>query len=209
MKAWKKIAVLSLAVLALAGCTKSSVDIQESAQIEEGGDVDPAKLEDGDDDETLAREDNLLIEDSTEAEPLYDWNQVKDDADSVFSDTDLYPQAVRLEFTADESAMTIDLNWIVKSGTSSADAEEYASMLVKQFNDLVAVQSAELEDSSDSSFGTLWNSFALNVKVTDEGGKALVDKSYKAGDKIDLQNVAAETEAGPEIVEENVPKKEF
>ena len=80
--------------------------------------------------------------------------------------------------------------------------------MVKQFNDIVAVQSTELENSSDSSFGTLWNQFALNVKVGTEDGKWLVDKSYKAGGKIDLAMPEAESQDGPEDVAEDVPKKE-
>ena len=104
--------------------------------------------------------------------------------------------------------MTIDLSWVLKNGTSEEEAEEYAAMMVKQFNDIVAVQSTELENSSDSSFGTLWNQFALNVKVGTEDGKWLVDKSYKAGGKIDLAMPAAESQDGPEDVAEDVPKKE-
>ena len=59
--------------------------------------------------------------------------------------------------------MTIDLE---KPGIKVMEPlrkrqKEYAAMMVKQFNDIVAVQSTELENSSaHSSFGTLWNQFA-------------------------------------------------
>ena len=101
----------------------------------------------------------------TEPKSLYEWDQVKDETDTLFADADLYPQTVKMEFAADEASMTIDLSWVLKNGTSEEEAEEYAAMMVKQFNDIVAVQSTELENSSDSSFGTLWNQFALNVKA--------------------------------------------
>ena len=205
MKLLKRMAVLGLAVLALSGCTKSS----EESETVTGNEVDPAKQSAMDEiDETLAREDNILVEDETEPQSLYEWDQVKDETDTLFADADLYPQTVKMEFAADEASMTIDLSWVLKNGTSEEEAEEYAAMMVKQFNDIVAVQSTELENSSDSSFGTLWNQFALNVKVGTEDGKWLVDKSYKAGGKIDLAMPAAESQDGPEDVAEDVPKKE-
>ena len=171
--------------------------------------MDPAKQSAMDEvDETLAREDNILVEDETEPKSLYEWDQVKDETDTLFADADLYPQTVKMEFAADEASMTINLSWVLKNGTSEEEAEEYAAMMVKQFNDIVAVQSTELENSSDSSFGTLWNQFALNVKVGTEDGKWLVDKSYKAGGKIDLAMPEAESQDGPEDVAEDVPKKE-
>lgn len=207
MNLLKKMAVLSLVVLALGGCTKSST---EATVVEIGNEeVDPDKLMDGgEDDETLAREENYLVfDDETEDTSLYDWEQVKDQADSLFMDTDVFPQAVKMEFTADEDAMAVSLTWILKNGTSNEEAEEYATMLVRQFNDIVAVQSAELENAEGDSFGDLWNQFALSVKVGTEDGTWIVDKSYKAGEKIDLALFEA-TDAGPEDVSEDVPKKE-
>lgn len=204
MKLLKRMAVLTLVVLAIGGCTTSS-DVSETIT---GNEIDPAKESAMNaDDETLAREDNILIEEETEPKSLYEWDQVKDETDTLFFDTDMYPQTVKMEFTADEAAMTINLSWVLKNGTSEDEAMEYAAMMVKQFNDIVAVQSTELENSSDTSFGTLWNQFALNVKVGTEDGNWLIDKSYKAGAKIDLAMPEVETQDGPEDVAEDVPKK--
>ena len=142
MKLLKRMAVLGLAVLALSACTKSS----EESETVTGNEVDPAKQSAMDEvDETLAREDNILVEDETEPKSLYEWDQVKDETDTLFADADLYPQTVKMEFAADEASMTIDLSWVLKNGTSEEEAEEYAAMMVKQFNDIVAVQSTELE----------------------------------------------------------------
>ncbi|MCI8453602.1 MAG: hypothetical protein HFE84_03175 [Lachnospiraceae bacterium] len=57
MRVLKRMAVLAFAVLALSGCTKSSISDEPPAIMDEGpgaGDeeIDPAKFED-DDDETL------------------------------------------------------------------------------------------------------------------------------------------------------------
>lgn len=204
MKVLKRMAVLALVVLALGGCTKSSISTEAPVGEEE---IDPAKLADmEDEDETLAREDNILIDDETEEKSLYEWDQVKDEADELFSDADLFPQTVKMEFTADEDAMAINLKWVLKNGTAEDEAMEYAAIMVKRFNDIVAVQSLDLESSTDTSFGTLWNQFALTVQVGTEDGKWIVDKSYKAGAKIDL-TMPENNDEGPEDVEENVPKK--
>jgi len=111
-----------------------------------------------------------------------------------------------MEFTYDESALNIGLTWTVKNDTTNDDAMDYAVTMVKQFNDIIAAQSMDLENSSADSFGTLWNQFSLDVKVVTEGGKALVDKSYKAGDKIDLKSSEAAAD-GPEDVADDSPKK--
>lgn len=203
MKVLKRMAVLALVVLALGGCTKSSI----STEAPVGDEIDPAKLADmEDDDETLAREDNILIEDEPEDTSLYEWDQVEDETDALFSDTGMFPQTVKMSFTADEDAMTINLTWVLKNDTTEEDAMEYAAIMVKQFNDIVAVQSLDLESSTDTSFGTLWNQFALTVQVGTEDGKWLIDKSYKAGDKIDLV-MPESNDDGPEDVAEDVPKK--
>lgn len=206
MNLLKKMAVLSLVVLALGGCTQSSTD---ATVVEMGNEeVDPDKLKDGGEaDVTLAREDNILVfDDETEDTSLYDWDQVRDQAEALFTDKSVFPQSVKMDFTADESKMSVELTWVLLNGTSKEDAEEYATMLVRQFNDIVAVQSTDLENASDDSFGGLWDQFSLSVKVGTEDGKWLVDKSYKAGEKIDLAQLET-NDAGPEDESEDVPKK--
>lgn len=203
MKLLKRMAVLTLVVLALGGCTQSSISTTAPAGDEE---MDPAKMVDDEDDETLPRDQNILIEDETEEQSLYEWDQVRDEAEGLFDDAGIYPQSVKMDFEADEAAMSIKLTWVLKNGTSEDEAMEYAAILVKGFNDIVAVQSTDLENSSDSSFGTLWNQFALNLQVGTEDGTWMIEKSYKAGDTIDLV-MPENNDDGPETVEEDVPKK--
>lgn len=203
MKLLKRMAVLALIVLALGGCTRSSMSGDEAGM--ENFDPDKINLDD-DDDETLPRSENKLIEDDVEPQSMYDWDQVKDETDGLFGDTDSFPQGVRMEFAADEDALTIDLTWVLKDGTSEDEAMEYAAILVKNFNDIVAVQSLDLENSTDTSFGTLWNQFALNLKVGTENGTWIIDKSYKAGDKIDLV-MPENSNEGPVDEGDDSPKK--
>ena len=168
--------------------------------------IDPAKTEADDDDETLPRDQNFLVEDETVETTMYDWEQAQSECDGLFNDTTAFPQSVKMEFTYDESALNIGLTWTVKNDTTNDDAMDYAVTMVKQFNDIIAAQSMDLENSSADSFGTLWNQFSLDVKVVTEGGKTLVDKSYKAGEKIDLKS-SESAAAGPEDVADDSPKK--
>lgn len=204
MKLLKRMAVLSLVVLALGGCTKSS--LSTDAPVSADGEMDPGKM-DQEEDETLPRSENKLIEDDeTQPATMYDWDQVKDETDALFADTNMFPQSAGMTFTADEDAKSIVLTWNVKNDTTAEDAMDYAASMVKQFNDIVAIQSMDLENSTADSFGTLWNDFALTVKIVKEDGTAMIEKNYKAGDKIDLV-AAASNDEGPKNEEENVVKK--
>ena len=69
--------------------------------------------------------------------------------------------------------LNIGLTWTVKNDTTNDDAMEYAVTMVKQFNDIIAAQSMDLENSSTDSFGTLWNQFSLDVKVVTEAERHL------------------------------------
>lgn len=203
MKLLKRMAVLSLCVLALSGCTKSSIN--NEAPVTEG--VSPDKAGYDEDEETLPREENFLIEDETEEESMYDWEQVKDETDDLFTGNPQYPQSESMTFEADEAAKSIKLTWIVKDGTDAETANQYAVDMIKQFNDIVAVQSEDLTSSTDTSFGDLWDTFDLTVQVGTKDGSWLIDKTYKAGSAIDLVGASTDGE-GPKPEEYNGPVKD-
>lgn len=204
MRNLKRMAVLSLIVLALGGCTKSSISTE--APVAAGEEFDPAKMNQ-EEEETLPREQNFLIEEETEPGPMYEWEQVQDELDGLFTDTDSYPQSVKMEFSADEDAMSINLTWILKNGTDEDTAMEYAADMVQKFNDIVAVQDTTIEASSEESFGSLWDTFALTVQVGTEDGQWLIDKNYEAGEAIDLKLPEYNDDGPQSVVEENIPKK--
>lgn len=204
MRNLKRMAVLSLIVLALGGCTKSSISTE--APVAAGEEFDPAKMNQ-EEEETLPREQNFLIEEETEPGPMYEWEQVQDELDGLFTDTDSYPQTVKMEFSADEDAMSINLTWILKNGTDEDTAMEYAADMVQKFNDIVAVQDTTIEASSEESFGSLWDTFALTVQVGTEDGQWLIDKNYEAGEAIDLKLPEYNDDGPQSVVEENIPKK--
>lgn len=202
MKLLKKLALLGLMVMVLGGCTKSSVSTAPE-------DMDPAKMN-TEEDETLPRDQNFLVEDDTEEASLYDWDQVRDETNEFFMDANTYPLTSSMTFTADESAKSVELDWVLKNEATEDDAMTYAVEMVKNFNDIVAIQTTDVANSSEDSFGGLWDSFALTVKVTKEDGTTLLDKSYAAGEKIDLVQEEVSVEDGPtDSGEDDSPKKEI
>lgn len=205
MRLLKRMVLLALVVMVLGGCTKSSIS-NEAPAAQGEDDVDPAKFSDDGEDETLPRELNKLIEDETDPQSMYDWDQVYMETGDLFFDKSIYPQAVSMSYTADEDARTVALIWTLKAGTTQAEGEEYATELIQKFNDIVAIQTTDLEFASETSFGGLWETFAVSVQVRTEDGTVLVNKSYGAGEKIDLP-LPVYGDEGPESVEEDVPKK--
>ena len=138
MKLLKRVAVLSLCVLAVSGCTKSSISAQapvpqvpqealEALENIEGavvdGQIDPEKLAalEGEE-ETVPKLE--LVEDETYEVTMFDWEQVSDECADLFDDTGFYPESVKMDYTADEAALTVDLTWVLKNGTPEDVAAE-------------------------------------------------------------------------------------
>lgn len=193
MKLLKRMAVLSLCVLALSACTKSSISTDAPVAATEAADVDgegvpadyidPAKMEE--DEEIVEKVE--LVEDETYEITMFDWEQVDDETADLFGDTGFYPQGVAMTYAADEDARTIELNWVLKNGTTEDVAMEYATDMVQKFNNILAVQTGDIEEATMESFGGVWEQFALSVNISTEDGTVLIEKSYNAGDAIDLK----------------------
>ncbi len=201
MKLLKRVALLSLCVLAVSGCTKSSISAQapvpqvpqealdaleniEGAVVD--GQIDPEKMAVLEEEEETVPK-LQLVEDETYEVTMFDWEQVADECADLFGDDGFYPESVKMDYAADEAALTIDLSWVLKNGTPEDVAMTYATTMVQKFNDILAVQVMDVELSSAQSFGGIWEQFALTVKVGTEDGTWLIDKSYAPGEAIDLK----------------------
>lgn len=201
MKSIKTLTFAAVAVMALSGCTKSSITTDAPVSTDEeyvwtGNEVDPDKM---DTEDEYVEKVELIEEDPVE-ETMFDWEQVEEEAKDLFNDTSYYPASVEMDYTGDEDAKTIDLTWVLKNGTTEDEAMEYAADLVQKFNDILAVQTSDMELSTMDSFGGVWDQFALTVQISTEDGTVLIDKSYAAGDKIDLE-LPEYTGEGPTVGE--------
>ncbi len=204
MKLLKRMALLSLCVFALSGCTQSSISTNAPIQQSQiGGETALKEMDDRE-----IQKVQLVEEGETEPEMMFDWEQVADEAEEIFTDSDLYPLGVEMSYECDEESKTVALAWVLKNGTSEEDAMNYATELVQMFNDILAVQSPDFEFSGVNSFGTVWEQFALAVQISTEDGTVMIDKNYAAGDVIDLK-LPEVTGNGPQIsAEETVsPQK--
>lgn len=208
MRLLKRMILLALAVMLLSGCTKSSIsDVAPSAAQNNEKEEGPVGYDDEEDDENLVpRNEDKLIEENPEPQSLYDWDQVDTETSELFFDQSIYPQAVSMSYKADEDAKTAELVWTLKTGTTQEEGEEYATELLQKFNDIIATQTIDMEFASDTSFGGLWETFSVSVQIRTEDGTVLVDKSYGAGEKIDLP-LPVYNDVGPESVEDDSPKK--
>ncbi|MBE5971079.1 MAG: hypothetical protein E7246_00965 [Lachnoclostridium sp.] len=204
MKLLKRMALLSLCVLALSGCTQSSINTNAPLPIPQDG----VNINDKQMDDREIEKIQLVEDGETEPATMFDWEQVADEAEDIFGDKELYPLGVKMSYACDEDAKTVELAWVMKNGTAEADALAYATELVQMFNDILAVQTTEFEFANVSSFGTVWEQFALSVQVATEDGTVIVDKNYEAGDIIDLP-LPEVTGNGPQISseDEESPKK--
>lgn len=190
MKLFKRIALLSLCVLTLSGCTQSSLTADSIMVQGEKEAPDGSAME-----EDIVVDKTMKV--TKETDPyVFDWEQVEEDAVYMFMDEDYYPLGVEMTYAEDLEAKTIQLTWILKNEATEEDAMEYAVELVQQFNDIMAIQKDCYELSSLESFGGIWDAFALTVQISKEDGTMMIDKTYAAGEEIDLELPTYE-EGGP------------
>ena len=181
MKLLKKMALLSLCVFALSGCTQSSVTA-DSIVIKDDM-VTPEDLEMVEEDIVVDR----TMKITQETDPyVFDWEQVSGDAVDMFVDEDYYPLGVDMSYEEDLEAKSIKLMWVLKNEATDGDALEYAVELVQQFNNIMATQKDGVAFATVDTFGGIWDFFNLTVQVSKEDGTMMIDKSYKIGEEIDL-----------------------
>lgn len=188
MKLFAKVAILSLCVFTLCGCTQSSLSTNEVIV------VGPSENHETEPEGTFER--LPLIEEDEEPETMFDWEQVNDDVKEMFNDKDYYPLGIEMSYESDEDAKKIKLMWVLKDGATADEAMEYATELVRMFNNIIATQSLEVEPAEVDSFGSLWEMFALTVQISTEDGSMMIDKTYDAGETIDL-DLPTYSDGGP------------
>ncbi len=192
MKLLKRLAVLSLCALTVTGCAQSAAsepqetvtEAVETSAVPSGSIIAPDGSVIIEDDGPESRP--VLIDENAGPETIFQWDQVEDDAEYMFEDPDFYELGVDMTYEGDEDAKTIKLMWKLKNETTEEEALEYATELVQNFNDILAIQRSDYERSTRDSFGSVWDTFALTVQISTEDGKMLVDKAYEAGEAIDL-----------------------
>lgn len=162
---WRGLAAaLCIAVLALAGCAPT-----EETTVKRGPDMSPTE--------------NVKL----------DFVQLHNDTIDAFGDATDNPYVFisDVNVSGDNDKKTIDIDAICLDDTTKEEAEQFAAAAIRHANDSAVTQSTEYEISSQTSFGNLFDKYALKLTVRPESTKDdastyLVNLQLQPGDSIPL-----------------------
>ena len=80
-----------------------------------------------------------------------DWNQVQDELDEEFVESDDYPYGKNIDFYVEDGNAYMMVT--VEDGVSKEEAAEYATAIIKALNDSVAMQDFSYQNDGTSMYG--------------------------------------------------------
>lgn len=121
----------------------------------------------------------------------YDWEQVVENAAEVLNAYD-YPLGKYLDYYVNEETKTIGLIWPLADEAKLEDAFKYMSDYIKVFNDCAYTQNYNLDKSTETTYGSLWNEYNLYLEAFREGDivdveKNLISQTIPAGQPIIIE----------------------
>ena len=128
-----------------------------------------------------------------------DWEQVADDAHSIFDDKTEYPNSVKFSIYLNQETKEIMLLWAVDDKFSAEDLGRYAEDALKMFNDIVATQDGKIAMSDENSYGGLWKDYGVSLGIMPDSTKDdrdtwYLDCEYPAGEDFKLPDTKAALE---------------
>ena len=118
-----------------------------------------------------------------------DFNQLHNDAIEgmqSIEDGEPFVFISDMDISGDNDSKTITVRAKAVEGATSEDCENFAAALLTQINDAAVSQNSSYEASSTSSFGTLYNDYAIDLAVSDENGGFIYTLNVPAGEDIGL-----------------------
>ena len=118
-----------------------------------------------------------------------DFNQLHNDAIEgmqSIEDGEPFVFISDMDISGDNDSKTINVRAKAVEGATSEDCENFAAALLTQINDAAVSQNSSYEASSTSSFGTLYNDYAIDLAVSDENGGFIYTLNVPAGEDIGL-----------------------
>ncbi len=97
-----------------------------------------------------------------------DWDQVRDDIEEVMNDNPDFPHGKYVDFAVYEDRKIIRLIWPLDDEITQIESLDYGKALIKNFNDVVAMQDFSIAKSSDTSYGGLWDRYNLELELYNE-----------------------------------------
>ena len=122
-----------------------------------------------------------------------DFVQLHNDTIDAFGDAEDNPYVFisDVNVSGDNDKKTISIDAVCLDDTTKEEAEQFAAAAVRHANDATVTQSTEFEQSSQQSFGNLFDKYALTLTVRPEGTKDdsstyLVNLKLSPGEEIPL-----------------------
>jgi hypothetical protein len=94
-----------------------------------------------------------------------DWDQAQGDCEEILNDKTEYPKTSYIDTAVDEKTKTIKLIWVLANDATKEDALTYGPVFIKAFNDACHDQDFSIDLSTDSTYGTLWDRYNLNLQL--------------------------------------------
>lgn len=109
-----------------------------------------------------------------EGESEYDLETIGDELNNKYTGNEEYP-GVEIAFHIDGGTAEADFGLVVKTGTSSEEAADYAQTILMAFNDLIAEQDSSIKKSESGYLGGFYEDYLTKVKVSEEDKKTESD----------------------------------
>lgn len=97
-----------------------------------------------------------------------DMDQLHEDVNDIYLVEDDYPMGSAIDFELNLDEGYVDVTVVVKDDTTPEDAAYFADVAIKGINDQVAVQDFSYGESSDDTFGGLYQDNVINLKIYEE-----------------------------------------
>ncbi len=99
------------------------------------------------------------------------WEQVWEDFSSIYADTDMYPFAASVNAGVYPEENVVKFYLLVNEEISGKEASDYATKVVKGFNDLIALQNSAYAQSDTESYGGYLAQYGIYVMVGPDATK--------------------------------------
>lgn len=120
------------------------------------------------------------------------WDSNIDDVYAMSLDKDVYPYSDQIYITVDETNKLVDYTIIVADETTPEQAVQYATDLIKAFNDSVSADDSSIAKSSDGYYGGMFDNYAVCMTIATEKSVLneedwLVCQTVKAGEHTPIE----------------------
>lgn len=99
------------------------------------------------------------------------WEQLWEDFDEVYTDLDIYPFAETVNANVNGDEKKLNFYLLLNTTISPEEAEQYATTVIKGFNDLIAEQNTSYAHSSENSYGGFVEQYEVYVMVGEDSTK--------------------------------------